>query len=51
MDEWDMLIEVLERSVKHNGEKPLTNLWLLNLLKHTRNILMCGDDVTDGRNI
>ena len=27
------LIEILEESVKKNGEKPLTNKWLLNILK------------------
>jgi hypothetical protein len=27
------LIEALEASVKKNSEKPLTNLWLLNILK------------------
>lgn len=29
------LIEVLEISVQRNGEKPLTNKWLLNILKLT----------------
>ena len=29
----DYLIKVLEESVKKNGEKPLTNKWLLNILK------------------
>ena len=27
------LIELLEQSVAKNGEKPLTNKWLLNILK------------------
>lgn len=31
--ELDILIETLEKSVEKNGEKPLTNLWLLNILK------------------
>ena len=31
--ELDKLVEVLEFSVKKNGEKPLTNKWLLDLLK------------------
>jgi hypothetical protein len=26
------LIEILQKSVEKNGEKPLTNKWLLNLL-------------------
>lgn len=26
------LIEVLQESVKRNGEKPLTNKWLLNII-------------------
>lgn len=29
----DNLIEILEKSVAKNGEKPLTNKWLLNCLK------------------
>lgn len=33
---YDHLIEVLEQSIKKNGEKPLTNLYLLNILKLTR---------------
>ncbi len=28
----DELIEILTESVKRNGEKPLTNKWLLNIL-------------------
>lgn len=31
--EEDVLIDILEASVKKNGEKPLTNLWLLNIIK------------------
>jgi len=31
--EIDILIETLEKSVEKNGEKPLTNKWLLNILK------------------
>ena len=29
----DHLIEILEVSVEKNGEQPLTNKWLLNILK------------------
>ena len=32
-ENYDYLIEILEESVKKNGEKPLTNNWLLNILK------------------
>lgn len=32
-ENYDYLIEILEESVKKNGEKPLTNKWLLNILK------------------
>ena len=28
-----ILINILEKSVEKNGEKPLTNKWLLNILK------------------
>ena len=31
--ELDILISILEKSVEKNGEKPLTNKWLLNILK------------------
>jgi hypothetical protein len=27
------IIEILEKSVEKNGEQPLTNKWLLNILK------------------
>ena len=27
------LIEILEKSIEKNGEKPLTNKWLLNIFK------------------
>jgi hypothetical protein len=30
------LIEILEESVMRNWEKPLTNKWLLNILKMSR---------------
>jgi hypothetical protein len=32
-ENYDILIEVLEHSVKKNGEVPLTNKYLLNILK------------------
>lgn len=32
MDVLYKLIEILEESIKKNGEKPLTNKWLLNIL-------------------
>ena len=32
-NEFDKLIQVLELSVKKNGEKPLTNKWLLHICK------------------
>lgn len=34
----EALIEILEESVKRNGEKPLTNKWLLNILKMAQRI-------------
>ena len=30
---YDTLISILEESVRRNGEKPLTNRWLLNIIK------------------
>lgn len=32
----DILIRILEESIKRNGEKPLTNKWLLNILYMAR---------------
>jgi hypothetical protein len=32
-EDYDILIEILENSVKKNGEIPLTNKHLLNILK------------------
>jgi hypothetical protein len=32
-ENYDILIEILEESINKNGEKPLTNKWLLNILK------------------
>ena len=32
-EDYSTLIEILEESVKKNGEKPLTNKWLLNIVK------------------
>lgn len=31
--EIQILIEIIEKSIEKNGEKPLTNKWLLNILK------------------
>ena len=42
-ENYDFLIEMLEESVKKNGEKPLTNKWLLNILKLVR-IQIDGED-------
>jgi len=33
----ETLIEILKKSVEKNGEKPLTNKWLLNILKQAIN--------------
>ena len=32
-ENYDYLIDMLQESVRKNGEKPLTNKWLLNILK------------------
>ena len=36
MNNFDYLMEVLEDSVKKHGEKPLTNVWLLNIMRTAR---------------
>lgn len=33
MVDLDYVMGVLEDSVKKNGEKPLTNVWLLNIMR------------------
>jgi hypothetical protein len=43
-ENYDYLIETLEKSVEKNGEKPLTNKWLLNLLKSVRKRIDNEDD-------
>jgi len=35
-ENYNHLIKALEASVKLNGEKPLTNKWLLNVLKRVQ---------------
>ena len=32
---WDAFVYILTRSVERNGEKPLTNKYLLNIVKMT----------------
>lgn len=44
---YEYIIELLEESVKKNGEKPLTNKWLLNILKKTTRDLDYEDDMPD----
>jgi len=31
--QFEKLISILEKSIEKNGEKPLTNKWLLNIVK------------------
>jgi hypothetical protein len=33
MEEWEILMDILEESVAKNGERPLTNRWLLNIMR------------------
>ena len=33
MDEFNLLIDILEKSIKKNGDKPLTVSHLLNMMK------------------
>ena len=40
MEEIEKLISILETSVEKNGEKPLTNKWLLNIVKMLRRELI-----------
>lgn len=35
-ENYDYLIDALTKSVEKNGEKPLTNRWLLNILKSVK---------------
>ena len=41
------IIEILEASVKKNGEKPLTTLHLLNILKMAERIEDSEEGLTD----
>lgn len=33
MDNWSHLMKVLETSIERNGIQPLTNQWLLNIMR------------------
>jgi len=46
-ENYDYLIDILEESVKKNGEKPLTNKWLLNILKMVTKELEDEDNFPD----
>jgi hypothetical protein len=50
MDKFQRLIQTLEKSVERHGEKPLTNAWLLNILKMTEELSHRADDLEDLRN-
>ena len=39
-NEWEVLIEVLEESLKKNGDKPITISHLLNIMKMTEKVVM-----------
>ena len=39
-NEWEVLIEVLEESLKKNGDKPITISHLLNIMKMTERVVM-----------
>ncbi len=42
--ELEALIEILELSVEKNGERPLTNRWLLNICKATMRKIIEEED-------
>ena len=39
-EEWEVLIEVLEESLKKNGDKPITISHLLNIMKMTERVVL-----------
>ena len=39
-EEWEVLIEILEESLKKNGDKPITISHLLNIMKMTEKVVM-----------
>ena len=43
----DDLIKILKISVERNGEKPLTNLWLLNIIRKVRELEECNATIPD----
>lgn len=44
MGDLQSIIEVLEKSVEKHGEKPLTNIWLLNILKQAERKAIYNDE-------
>lgn len=47
----DTLIEVLEASISRNGEKPLTNKWLLNIIKKVQTRQELEEEWADRNNM
>jgi hypothetical protein len=39
-EEWEVLIEVLEESLRKNGDKPITISHLLNIMKMTERVVL-----------
>jgi hypothetical protein len=46
-ENYDVLITVLEARIKKNGERPLTDLQLLNILKKVRKQIEKGQEFDD----
>ena len=46
-DTWDALIRVLSASVEKHGEKPLTNKWLLNIMRRAERQLEAEERLAD----
>ena len=47
MGDLDYLIDILESSVEKHGEKPLTNKWLLNIVKMAEKSARREEDYDD----
>jgi len=45
--ELDTIINTLEKSIDKNSEKPLTNTWLLNILKQANRKIKKLEDEAD----
>ena len=46
-EEWEQMIQILEESLKRNGDKPITISHLLNLMKMAERVISARDEMNN----